>query len=237
MRLPPHSNDLSRPKNPVFNKNGGTRKRLTAGACGSASAVSFPSSWQAERAKILDRACAWVLRGTQNGRGLLKSAWVVARRYDGRILKSDGSRRLRLSAKTLTRLYYMWQSADKAPGTFALRYRNARPKIGTAMLSRFVQSCLTPDTGSYRAAFARMKNPAATVSAFQKTFPRPLRIAVTRIFARERAAHNARLAALKIARSATLPQTGSRSRSLRAFKPVLKASQKIVKPASEARHA
>lgn len=237
MRLPAQSKNLSRPRNPVFKTNGGTRSGSAVCDSGRLQAVSFPSPWQTERTRRVHRICGCIERRLARGQTLEQSVAYFVWYHAHSVYHCDPARPFRLSRKTLVRLFYQWKKGGRTPQAIALHYRPARAKLSQPKLSRFVQSCLASGTGSYRAAFTRLKKPAATVSAYQKALPRSARAALTELFAAERAIGATRLAALKNTASATLSLPGVQKRTPRAFKAVLKRSQQKVKPALETHHA
>lgn len=115
--------------------------------------ASNKSGWQNERLKILQRACLCVQSGIAHGEKISKAIQRVSRRYNGRALKSDPSRRLALAPGTLRCLWDKWKRAGEVPAAFKLKYRLRCPYIPRALLIRFAEFCASRRLASVRDAW------------------------------------------------------------------------------------
>lgn len=109
--------------------------------------MNFPShtlkpkpDWQAERAKILERACLSIKAAIQRGEPIGRALRRMARRNNGRPFKADPSRRLRLSEVTMRRAWDEWKRSGESPSAFALRF-SSRPSITAAVVVSFAKFC------------------------------------------------------------------------------------------------
>lgn len=95
--------------------------------------------WQREREQLLKRVCLSVQKRIENGMGFLRAVQAAAKLFQGRQFKSDPSRKLRLSKKTLIRIFYAWDGG-MMPAAFRLKYVYGRQSVFTSqMLTRFIQ--------------------------------------------------------------------------------------------------
>jgi hypothetical protein len=86
------------------------------------------------------------------GRGLIKSARRVARRYHGRSLKCDPDRRIALKPGTLLRIYHRWKRGGGIPAALYLGYVAGRRYIDGALLVRFINFAASHAWPSFKAA-------------------------------------------------------------------------------------
>lgn len=82
--------------------------------------------WQERRANILQTACNSIAEQIQNGIRVGRAIKIAARRFRNRSLGSG--RRIRLSEKTLARMWYAWQST-RDDAALLLRYRPGHPRV------------------------------------------------------------------------------------------------------------
>lgn len=95
--------------------------------------------WQAERARVLRRACRIIEK--HRASGLVKAIRRAARRIAKRTYQ--GGRKIQMSEKTLQRVYYAWRAAGQSDSAFVLRYRPGRgPSIPSQLTARFRNECL-----------------------------------------------------------------------------------------------
>ena len=96
---------------------------------------------QAERAKVLQRACERIRAAVASGKPLLKTMGRVAQGLNGRPYRCDASRRLALSTKTLQRVWYVWRQNGEVPAAFKLNYFVPPSSVPASVLIRFVLYC------------------------------------------------------------------------------------------------
>src|SRR5215469_6686947 len=78
--------------------------------------------WQTERAQILQKACERIKARMARGQGVLHTVRIVAQSLNGQPFKCDPARRLRLTPKTLLRLFYWWRSSAENSAVFRLHF-------------------------------------------------------------------------------------------------------------------
>jgi len=113
---------------------------------------SFPA-WQVERAKFYQRACLTIKAAIHCGDPVGRSIRRIAWRYAGRRFKSDSSRRLAMSPKSLRRFWDAWNQGGEQPAAFALHYRPHRRFIPAPVLVRFAEFCASHPRRSVAAAW------------------------------------------------------------------------------------
>lgn len=113
------------------------------------------SQWQSERSQRLLRACLSIKAAIQRGEQIGRVIHRIARRHNEKRFKSDSSRNLALSAKTMRRLWDDWKRCGESPGAFKLRYHLRTPCIPRPLLIRFVVFCATHRLPSVREAWQR----------------------------------------------------------------------------------
>lgn len=101
--------------------------------------LKVKSPWQAERAKILQRACLSVTAGIRHGERISRTIRRVSRRYHGRALRSDPKRRLALAPGTLRYLWDRWRRNGEVPAAFKLHYYGRPPYVPRPLVIRFAQ--------------------------------------------------------------------------------------------------
>lgn len=109
--------------------------------------------WHGERAALLDRACRSVQKRTSRGEKIFKVIRRVARKYNGRRFKSDPSRRLKLSEKTLWRVFAVWKRGGELPAAFRLNYQPRRSVLTAPILIRFINLASNQKFSSMKSAW------------------------------------------------------------------------------------
>lgn len=87
---------------------------------------SDSNDWQTRRSAILKPACNFIADRLQNGARIGRAIKAATRRFRSRSL--GGGRRIRLSEKTMTRIWYAWK-ALRDDSVFLLRYRAGHPRV------------------------------------------------------------------------------------------------------------
>lgn len=98
--------------------------------------------WQRERERLLQKACESVSRRIQNGTGFMRAVRDVATYFNGRQFRSDPSRALKLSRKTLIAIFYAWREGGRKPDVFRLKYICRRPLFTDLAILRFADFLL-----------------------------------------------------------------------------------------------
>jgi hypothetical protein len=98
--------------------------------------------WQQERKELLQKACQRVSWQIQSGTGFTHAVREIAKCYHRRRFKTDPSRRLKLSEKTLIRLFYAWRDGGRKPGVFRLKYLYRQSLFADLALLRFADFLL-----------------------------------------------------------------------------------------------
>lgn len=94
--------------------------------------------WIVELVTLHHQACLAVDSEVNEGRTKGKAIEIVARRFNGRRLKSRPGYRVQLSAKTLWRLHDQWKRGGQIPAALYRRYAPASRIIDAPVLVRFV---------------------------------------------------------------------------------------------------
>lgn len=106
--------------------------------------------WQVERARILQKACQRIKGRTDRGQELLRNVRIVARSLDGRAFKTDPARRLKLTAKTLLRLFYAWRANGGTAAVFRFRYTCRHSLFTNLVMARFADFLMTHPQRSFQ---------------------------------------------------------------------------------------
>jgi hypothetical protein len=136
---------------------------------------SIPA-WQVERAKRLHRACRSYQAAIQKGEKKRRAARRVARNYNGRTLHSDPTRRMRLSAVSLRRLYKVWKRGGEVPAALHIRYKPAGPSIPASVLVRFVDFCASKPLRSLKDAWMEFKRRGGSLGMGAPSYRRRLNV-------------------------------------------------------------
>lgn len=119
--------------------------------------MKLPSSnqlpaWQTERAKLLQREFQ---RDAAAGKPIGRALRKMARRLHGRAYRCEPSRRMKLSAVTLRRLWDAWRRGGEVPAVFAIK-PSYRPSALTASVAlHFAAFCARETHKSMRAAWLK----------------------------------------------------------------------------------
>jgi len=119
-----------------------TLQRTCFGTRGLAGPREILPPWQIERCQKLQVACLAVKARLARGEKLLRSIRIVAGCFNGRTFKSDLSRRFKLSASTLTRLYYTWKNAGEKIEVFRSGHRRRYSLFTSLVIARFADHIL-----------------------------------------------------------------------------------------------
>lgn len=92
--------------------------------------------WQREREILLQQACKRV-KGLAARHGVLKAIRIVSRSLNGRQLKFDPVRKLKLAPKTLTGLYYAWRNSGEKASVFRLKFVCKHSVFGSLVIAKF----------------------------------------------------------------------------------------------------
>jgi hypothetical protein len=141
-------------------------------------------TWTISRERMLKRICTTIANRVQRGWSVDSAARTAARKWNRKEL--GFGKRLRLSASTLTRIFYKWKrSGDKA---FTLAYRSGeRRTLPKVLASRFRAEVLKAEVTSRRQALARLPfTDGFSESVFYRCVPKRHRRALTKL-------HRARL--------------------------------------------
>ena len=126
--------------------------------------------WQRERAKKIHRACLCVQSAETRGEKIFRAIQRTARRYNGRKLKSDPSRRLRLCPGTLRRWWDIWKRNGQMPAALYLKFRARPPYVPRPLLIRFVEFCATNRLPSVKAAWQKFSKLNRNKAALEITY-------------------------------------------------------------------
>lgn len=109
--------------------------------------------WQSERAAILQRICRRIQARERAGQSRHQAVKLFSRRWHGRPLKCDPSRRLALTEATLYRLYKHWRLQGGMPDSFRLHFVPGCRRIAAPVLLRFLNLIADREFKSFRAAW------------------------------------------------------------------------------------
>ncbi len=162
-----------------------TRKgqRQRAPALPAGARLLFPA-WQRERARRIHCICRCVERRIERGKSMRQAVHWFACYWKGRTYRSG--HQVRLSAKTIVRLFYRWQKGGRTPSAVALRYWKDNRKLPLSQVLELARACIAPGVRSFRAAWRQMQNPAATPDAFWHAFPIQVRAQLVALCAARR---------------------------------------------------
>lgn len=110
--------------------------------------------WQRERAKRLHRICKRIKARVAAGQSLHEAIRTFSRRWNGKALKCDPSRRYALSVARLYQHYRRWRLMGESPACFTLNYFPTNRRIPASVLVRFVEFCTKQEFNSFRAAWS-----------------------------------------------------------------------------------
>ena len=111
------------------------------------------TDWQTERAQLVHDICTDIAARRDKREKLSDCIRLYVRQFNGNPYRCDSSRRLALSAKTLTRAYYLWRRGGEVPSAVRLNYVG-RSKVSAPVVRRFVGVLFSPGVESSRQAFA-----------------------------------------------------------------------------------
>jgi hypothetical protein len=178
-----------------------SRRGHRRNAIGSAHPIAKLSPWQAERTRRVLRILRCIKARVERGQSLKRAVTYFAWYHRGAVYKCDPSRRLRLSRKTIVRLYCAWQNSGYSAAVLAYKYRSTRSQLTKAKLKAFVRACLEPRTMTYAAAFGLLGDTSVTISCYQKGLPGHVKASLRPLFKLRRQTERARLAALRVERN------------------------------------
>ncbi len=120
--------------------------------------TSQPLSWQREHAQLVHRICKQCAARKERGISLSRSFKLFSGIYNGRAFRSDPSRRLPASKKTLSRYWLRWCHDGRNVEAVRLRYRPAlKPRVTPELLQAFVRICGEPGIRSVLDAFRQLQ--------------------------------------------------------------------------------
>lgn len=104
--------------------------------------MSSEQTWQDLRSVLLQQACIAVSSKVQDGAGLVRAIKSVAKEFDNTEL--GAGHRLKLSPKTLQRIWYRWQRHDQMQSAFALGYAHNghRSRVDPLLLRLLIERTL-----------------------------------------------------------------------------------------------
>ena len=111
-----------------------------------------PPDWQAERSRILQRACRRIQRSRARGQKFQTILPRVARHYNGKPFKAVPGRRLRLSVSTLRRLWLAWKSRAEDAAVFELHFRPGKALATAPVMVSLADYCAAQRHKSMREA-------------------------------------------------------------------------------------
>jgi hypothetical protein len=102
-----------------------------------------PPSWYEARRALLESAVTDLIDELEKGSPIGRSIKLTAAKYRKRSL--GFGRRLRLSRKTLERIYYAWEAAGRDSKAFELRYKPGLPAkpVDPLLVRALVSYCVT----------------------------------------------------------------------------------------------
>jgi len=109
---------------------------------------------QREREQRLHRVCLAIELRRKKGASVVPCCKAFSKRWNGKPLRSEPGRLLRLSAKTLIRVYYQWRKGGKSPRSIRLRYGLSHtPTVSSAQLRSFIKILFSKGTRSAAHAY------------------------------------------------------------------------------------
>ena len=121
------------------------------------------SGWQAERINKLQRVLLRIKTAVDAGKPIEKTIRRVALSLDGLPFRCDSSRYLKLSPKTLRRVWDAWRRGGEVPSAIRLKFKTPRRIVTAAPVERFINFALDREFGSFaeaRRAFNQRKGSA-----------------------------------------------------------------------------
>lgn len=114
---------------------------------------SKQTAWQIARAKIFLRFCRQIQSRKTLGDSINTTAKRICRRWNGKTLKCDPSRRLSVSPATLFKHYRAWRLSGENFDSLFLKYVASNRRLPAAVVVRFVNFCADRDFPSFKAAW------------------------------------------------------------------------------------
>ena len=97
-------------------------------------------AWQRDRAIAFHDTCALLQKHISKGEAVVKAAAKIARRLNGKML-DGGKKPLRISGKTLLKVYYLWLKSP-CPASLVLRYKPGKGPIEKGLTLEFIRLAL-----------------------------------------------------------------------------------------------
>jgi hypothetical protein len=110
------------------------------------------SDWKKERAAKLQNSCERLRVAVAAGKPVGKTVHRVARSLNGRPYRCDPSRRLKLSAVTMRRVWDVWRRGGEVPAAFKLNFYRHPSALTAPVLERFAHFVSAGHYRSMRAA-------------------------------------------------------------------------------------
>ncbi len=79
-------------------------------------------AWEIEREARLQELCSGIAKAKEKGTPIDKSCRRIAQQWNGKPFKADPSRSLKLSMRSMMRLYSQWRRGGEHPSAFRLNY-------------------------------------------------------------------------------------------------------------------
>ena len=132
--------------------------------------------WKLERARLLLAICIHIEARMHSGFSAAREIRRAAARWNGKPLRKNPERKLKLSPATLTRLFYEYKR--RGASALELRYRGPSSKVPGEMVRRFIEQCLESATTTRAEAIRVMrlgKGGAFSVDSFYRSLPKAMR--------------------------------------------------------------
>jgi hypothetical protein len=104
-------------------------------------ARDFPSRWQKERARILQRAFSYIESQAARGVAVTTAARRFSARWTGRTYQADETKRLQLSRHHLLGIFYRYIRSGRSSEVLALHYKSSGKKILPELIAGFLEWC------------------------------------------------------------------------------------------------
>ncbi|MGA2751994.1 MAG: hypothetical protein ABSG59_24795 [Verrucomicrobiota bacterium] len=144
---------------------------------------------------MIHRICRSVERWRARDQSLERAVGWFASYWRDRKYTCEPARPIRLSAKSLVRLFYQWRAGGKTPAAVGLHYRPGLQKLTPPAVIELARLCLLPGANSFNATWKQLPNPGATASAYRYAMPVELRRHLKAVFAARRALQSTERAA------------------------------------------
>ncbi|MGA2871795.1 MAG: hypothetical protein ABSF34_21875, partial [Verrucomicrobiota bacterium] len=119
--------------------------------------IKIPA-WQLERASTVHRLCRWLKAHQAKGKPLFWAIRSYCRRWNGKALRCDPSRRLALTPSNLYRLYSLWRKHGERPDALYLKFYPTRCGVPAAVMIRFLNFFAARQFRSFNAAWQAFQN-------------------------------------------------------------------------------